>query len=121
MHLKMWSPARGRMGARLLMACRRFGGITRTGLYIGYYIDFKGDGHFWKMDPPHYLNQPISPPASCRNTDPCNNFQDNQGTFECIPGAQYEIAVSWGYYANLGFEAGQEHQLNVKAQEFCAK
>ncbi len=120
MHLKMWSPQRGRMGARLIMACKRFGGVTRTGLYIGYYIDFRGDGHFWKMSPPHYLNQPISPPPGCGATDPCNNFQDNQGTFECIPGVQYEIAVSWGYYANFGFEAGQEHQLNVKAQEFCA-
>jgi RHS repeat-associated protein len=120
LHLKMWSPRRGRMGARLSFQCRRAGGVTKADLSIWYYINI-GSDHFFHIDPPHYLNQPISPSPTCRDTDPCQNHQDNQGTFQCVPGYEYKISVFWYFYFNFGAEVGDKQTLHVEAEEYCAK
>ncbi len=118
LHIKLWSPRRGHLGVHIISRCMRFGGVSLKGFHIYYYINV---GWFATIPPPHYLNQPPSPNPDCGSTDPCQNFQNNQGTFLCAPGFEYQVEVWWEYFYNLGVGVGTPQQLHARAQEYCSK
>lgn len=117
--IKMWSPKRGRMGVRITRKCNRLGGITKTG-YAETFQFGSGSGKPWWTFKPSWVRRDSE--RGCRFTDPCQNNMDIQGTFKCIPGAEFQISVTWGFSFNLPPGAQlPENQLHVKAQEFCRK
>jgi RHS repeat-associated protein len=123
LHVKLWSHKRGRMGIRIIRGCYRAGGITLTGYSVGWYKPHGGIGglahHFDKIDPPHFLNKPRFE-AQCPPTNRCQNHRDFKGTFECTPGDEYEVRITWGFSFNWQGE-GHEERLHVTAQEHCAE
>ena len=122
LHIKMWSPRRGRMGVRMIYKSNRAGGISRESFEIFYWRDEHDDIYkegFVEMSPPHYLNSYPGIPSSCRGTDPCANNHDGRGTFACRPGDEYQIQILFKYKYNTGQGSGESKVLEVKAQEFC--
>jgi hypothetical protein len=59
------------------------------------------------------------PDPTCHNYERCINFQDHQGTFYCISGAEYQITVYFAWFFNLGVDQGKWKDLQVQAQEWC--
>jgi RHS repeat-associated protein len=119
LHIKMWSPTHWRMGVRFIRQCNRAGGIDLHAWHLWYWVDEQTGYGFVELSPPHYLNHYPGDP-SCRDTDPCQNYWDHSGTFECHPGWEYQIGVEWQYKYNAGNEVGDVQTLTVKAQEFCS-
>jgi len=122
LHIKMWSPARARMGVRMIYKSNRAGGISRESFTITYWRDVHDDVYregFVKMDPPHYLNSYPGIPPDCRGTDPCANNHDGRGTFACRPGDEYQINIQFKYKYNTGSGSGESKVLEVQAQEIC--
>jgi RHS repeat-associated protein len=117
--VRLWSPRRARMGMHWHRHCNRSGGMTLTGWALAYYINI--EGNFWKMDEaPHFVRPVPSINPICRRTDPCQKDVSFTGVFICIPGAEYQVKITWGWtFASRG--EGAEHQLDVAAQEECSK
>jgi RHS repeat-associated protein len=121
LHIKMWSPKRGRMGVRVIRKCERLGGIKLKSYDVHYEIEgsalpFK---KFKPIDSPQFVNKPSASPR-CRDTDPCQNYQDLQGTFKCTPGMEYQIQVNWEFFPNIGVGFRRPKDLEVKAQAVCS-
>lgn len=122
LHIKMWSPRRGRMGVRMIYRSNRALGIKRVSFEITYWVDEKDDIYkegFVEMPPPHYLNSYPGVPSGCRGTDPCADNHDGSGTFACRPGNEYQIQIIFKYRYNLGSGVEETKILEVMAQEFC--
>ncbi len=122
LHIKMWSPARGRMGVRMIYKSNRVGGIRRISFDIDYWVDEKDDVYkegFIEMAPPHYLNSYPGVPSSCGNIEECANNHDGRGTFACRPGNEYQIKITFKYTYALGGGIENPQVLEVEAQEFC--
>lgn len=121
LHIKMWSHKRGRMGVRVNFRCNRAGGVSRAGGYTKYERRINANpfkGNFEGIDSPRFLNRP-SATGRCRDTDPCQNSWNFQGTFECEPGKEYQVIVNHEVLANLRGQ-GKKYTGMVKAQEHCA-
>jgi hypothetical protein len=118
--LKLWSPSRGRMGIHWGRKCSRTGGITLTGWALGYWAG-TGDSFMRIDDAPPFVRPLPSFKPICRATDPCQNDVQFTGVFLCLPGFEYQIKITWGFFFNLGLTSGKEHQLDVAAQEWCSK
>jgi RHS repeat-associated protein len=122
LHIRMWSPARGRMGVRMIYGSNRVGGIRRSSFDIYYWVDVKDDVYkegFVEMAPPHYLNSYPGVPSSCGNVERCANNHDGKGTFECRPGNEYQIRITFKYTYAVGGGIENPQILEVEAQEFC--
>lgn len=122
LHIKMWSPRRGRMGVRMIWRSNRRLGISLISFDIYYWRDYKWDTYqegFVKMPPPHYLNSYPGLPSSCEYTARCAQNHDGRGTFACYPGDEYQIKLILKYIYNQGAEADKPQVLEVTAQEFC--
>ncbi len=121
LHIRMWSPKRGRMGVRLDFQCNRGFGVSRAGGYIKYERRIPGDplkGKFEEIDTPRFLNQQKAGEA-CRGTDPCQNEWTIKGTFVCEPGQEYQVIKYHQVLANIRGK-GKTYSGEVRAQEYCA-
>jgi len=106
---------RGRLRVTTVRKCNRVGGVTKTG-YKAQWYSGSGGGDFKRIQVNAVYPQVR---ATCRDTDPCQNYQKFETTIYCTPGKEYQISISWGFAPNLGRGAGQESQLHVEAQQFC--
>lgn len=106
---------RGRLRVTTVRKCNRVGGVTKTG-YKAQWYSGSGGGDFKRIQVNAVYPQVR---ATCRDTDPCQNYQKFETTIYCTPGKEYQISISWGFAPNLGRGAGQETQLHVEAQQFC--
>jgi len=117
--IKMWSHERGRMGMHWHRRCDRDGGIRLTGWALAYYVNLGG---FLRLDEaPHFVRPLPSIKPVCGRSERCQNDMEFTGVFVCVPEVEYQIKITWGWVFNSGSDRGLEHQLDVKAQEYCAK